>query len=108
MADSFKSDNNIFNNRITFLIGLRAKPEIFKIIKEKHINEKYDEISIQDKKNDLIIWNALYTTEVVKNGILKQYLHPIYNKFYDLIAKKKTIEDPKFFVLMLHTLAYNQ
>ena len=93
MADSFKSDNNIFNNRITFLIGLRAKPEIFKIIKEKHINEKYDEISIQDKKNDLIIWNALYTTEVVKNGILKQYLHPIYNKFYDLIAKKKTIEE---------------
>ena len=28
MSESFKSDNNIFNNRITFLIGLRAKPEI--------------------------------------------------------------------------------
>lgn len=93
MSESFKSDNNIFNNRIIFLIGLRAKPEILEIIKNKHIGEKIDEISIQDKKNDLIIWNAIYTTEVVKNGVLKKYLHPIYNKFYDLIPTKKTLED---------------
>lgn len=93
ISDSFKSDNNIFNNRITFLIGLRAKPEILEIIKQKHINEKIDDISIQDKKNDLIIWNAIYTMEVVKNGVLTKYLHPIYNEFYDLIPKKRTIED---------------
>lgn len=93
MSDSFKSDNNIFNNRIIFLIGLRAKPEIMEIVNHKHINEKIDEISIQDKKNDLLIWNAVYTMEVVKNGVLKKYLHPIYNKFYDLIPKKNTLED---------------
>lgn len=93
MTESFKSDNNIFNNRITFLIELRAKPEILEIIQKKHIDEKIDEILIQDKKNDLIIWNAIYTTEIVKNGILKKYLHPIYNKFYTLIPKQRTLED---------------
>jgi AraC-like DNA-binding protein len=84
---------NIFNNDISFLIKLRAKPQILEIVKKKHLDEISDEISIQDKKNDLLIWNAMYTREIVENGILTRYLHPIYNKFYTLIPTLNTIED---------------
>ncbi|GEP64352.1 MULTISPECIES: helix-turn-helix domain-containing protein [Clostridium] len=93
MDNSFISDMNIFNNDISFLIKLRAKPQILEIVKKKHLDEISDEISIQDKKNDLLIWNAMYTREIVENGILTRYLHPIYNKFYTLIPTLNTIED---------------
>ncbi len=91
MDDSFKSDSNIFNNDISFLIKLRAKPQILEVVKQKHFQEISDEISIEDKKNDLIIWNAMYTREIVENGILTRYLHPIYNKFYTLIPSLNTL-----------------
>lgn len=87
------SDMSIFNNDISFLIKLRAKPQILEIVKKKHLDEISDEISIQDKKNDLLIWNAMYTREIVENGILTRYLHPIYNKFYTLIPTLNTIDD---------------
>lgn len=87
------SDMSIFNNDISSLIKLRAKPQILEIVKKKHLDEISDEISLQDKKNDLLIWNAMYTREIVENGILTRYLHPIYNKFYTLIPTLNTIED---------------
>ncbi|WP_271813531.1 helix-turn-helix domain-containing protein [Clostridium beijerinckii] len=93
MENSFMSDMSIFNNDISFLIKLRAKPQILEIVKKKHLDEISDEISLQDKKNDLLIWNAMYTREIVENGILTRYLHPIYNKFYTLIPTLNTIED---------------
>ncbi|WP_017209760.1 helix-turn-helix domain-containing protein [Clostridium beijerinckii] len=93
MDNSFMSDMSIFNNDISFLIKLRAKPQILEIVKKKHLDEISDEISIQDKKNDLLIWNAMYTREIVENGILTRYLHPIYNKFYTLIPTLNTIYD---------------
>lgn len=93
MDNSFISDMSIFNNDISFLIKLRAKPQILEIVKKKHLDEISDEISIQDKKNDLLIWNAMYTREIVENGILTRYLHPIYNKFYTLIPTINTIDD---------------
>lgn len=93
LDNSFMSDMSIFNNDISFLIKLRAKPQILEIVKKKHLDEISDEISIQDKKNDLLIWNAMYTREIVENGILTRYLHPIYNKFYTLIPTLNTIED---------------
>lgn len=86
------SDMNIFNNDIYFLIQLRAKPQILEIVKKKHLDEIEDEISIEDKKNDLIIWNAMYTREIVENGILTKYLHPVYNKFYTLIPTLNNIK----------------
>lgn len=92
MDNSFISDMNIFNNDISFLIELRAKPQILEIIKKKHLDEIEDEISIEDKKNDLIIWNAMYTREIVENGILTKYLHPVYNKFYTLIPTLNNIK----------------
>jgi AraC-type DNA-binding domain-containing proteins len=93
LDNSFISDMSIFNNDISFLIKLRAKPQILEIVKKKHLDEISDEISIQDKKNDLLIWNAMYTREIVENGILTRYLHPIYNKFYTLIPTLNTIDD---------------
>lgn len=61
---------SIFSNDISFLIELRAKPQIFEIIKQKHINENTMKYPLEDKKNDLIIWNAIYTKEVAHNGIV--------------------------------------
>ncbi|RII32754.1 AraC family transcriptional regulator [Clostridium chromiireducens] len=92
MDNSFKSDMSIFNNDISFLIELRAKPQILEIVTQKHLAEISDEIPIQDKKNDLIIWNAMYTRQIVENGILTRYLHPVYNKFYDLIPTLNTLQ----------------
>ena len=89
----FKSDSNLFSNDISFLIELRAKPQIIEIIKEKHLEEISENISIQDKKNNLIIWNAMYTREIVANGILTKYLHPVYNKFYTLIPSLNTLKE---------------
>nr|WP_242965969.1 AraC family transcriptional regulator [Clostridium chromiireducens] len=83
---------SIFNNDISFLIELRAKPQILEIVTQKHLAEISDEIPIQDKKNDLIIWNAMYTRQIVENGILTRYLHPVYNKFYDLIPTLNTLQ----------------
>ncbi|HCW52867.1 MAG TPA: AraC family transcriptional regulator [Clostridium sp.] len=92
MEDTFLSDINIFSNKISFLIELHAKPEIIYIIKNKHKDEIENEISITDKKNDLLIWNAIYSKEVIKNGIATKYLHPIYNKFYKEISFLNSID----------------
>ena len=61
MEDTFLSDVNIFSNKISFLIELHAKPEIIYITQNKHKDEIENGISITDKKNDLIIWNAIYS-----------------------------------------------
>lgn len=92
MDDTFLSDINIFSNRISFLIDLHAKPEIIYIIKNKHRIEIEDGTSLTDKKNDLLIWNAIYTKEVIKNGIATKYLHPIYNKFYKQITSENSLK----------------
>ena len=92
MEDTFLSDTNIFSNKISFLIELHAKPEIIYIIQDKHKNEIENEISITDKRNDLLIWNAIYSKEIIKNGIATKYLHPIYNKFYKKISSLNSID----------------
>ena len=92
MEDTFLSDVNIFSNKISFLIELHAKPEIIYITQNKHKNEIENGISIADKKNDLIIWNAIYSKEIIKNGIATKYLHPIYNKFYKQISSLNSID----------------
>lgn len=92
MEDTFLSDINIFSNKISFLIELHAKPEIIYIIQNKHKDEIENEISITDKKNDLLIWNAIYSKEIIKNGIATKYLHPIYNKFYKEISLLNSLD----------------
>lgn len=92
MEDTFLSDINIFSNKISFLIDLHAKPEIIYIIQNKHKSEIEDGTSTTDKKNDLLIWNAIYTKEVIKNGIATKYLHPIYNNFYKKISSENSLK----------------
>ncbi|MGH4122870.1 MAG: helix-turn-helix domain-containing protein [Clostridium sp.] len=85
MLETFESDIYIFNNDISFLIESKNIPKVLGTLKEKHIQEKENGHSINNKKNDLIIWNAIYTKEIIKNGVSKSALHPLYNKFYDKI-----------------------
>lgn len=92
LYEHFKSDKNIFSNDISFLIKLRDKPGLIHLAKQKHKEEIEEEVSIENKRNDLLIWNAIYTKEIVENGISTKYLHPIYNKFYDIIPTLNTIE----------------
>ena len=89
--ESFESDFNIFNNKMSLLIDSRNKEEIIKVIKAKHSSEIYDEVDKEHKMDDLIIWNAIYTREIIRNGIAKKYLHPIYNKFYRRIKEASSI-----------------
>lgn len=92
MYEHFKSDVHIFSNDILFLIDLKAKPQILEIAIDKHKGELIDQLSIENKRTDLVIWNAIYTKEIIKHGISTKYLHPIYNNFYDLIPKLNTLE----------------
>lgn len=92
MEDTFLSDLNIFSNKISFLIELHDKPEILHIVKTKQKNELIDEISTNEKKVDLFIWNAIFSKEVIKNGIATKYLHPTYNKFYKQITSLNSVK----------------
>ena len=89
--ESFESDFNIFSNKISFLIESRNKEEIIRIVKEKHKSEVSDDVDKEHKRDDLIIWNAVYTREIIKSGISKKYLHPIYNRFYRQIKEASNI-----------------
>ncbi len=57
----------------------------------KHKNELFDEISTNEKKIDLYIWNAIFSKEIIKNGIATKYLHPVYNKFYKQISSLNSV-----------------
>lgn len=89
--ESFESDFNIFSNNISSLMESKNKDEIIKIFKEKHQSEIIDEVDTEHKRDDLIIWNAIFSREIIRNGISKKYLHTIYNKYYRLIKDTITI-----------------
>ncbi|MGH4119354.1 helix-turn-helix domain-containing protein [Clostridium sp.] len=82
MIETFESDIYIFNNDISFLIQSKNIPKVLYILKEKHKQEQENGQTTRNKKSDLIIWNAIYTKEIIKNGVSKSALHPLYNKFY--------------------------
>jgi YesN/AraC family two-component response regulator len=67
--------------------------KVLKNLKEKHLQEEKNGQSIKNKKYDLIIWNAIYTKEIIKNGVSKSALHPLYNKFYDKIQSITKLEE---------------
>jgi len=66
----------------TFIPSLKSSDLIVTLKKKL---EKENGQSTRNKKNDLIIWNAIYTKEIIKNGVSKSALHPLYNKFYEKI-----------------------
>lgn len=92
MYESFISDNNLFNNKFSSLIDTRNKPGILYDIKQKHIDEIENSLPVDLKKSDLIIWNAVFSREIIRHGVSKKYLHPIYNKYYEKINDSSDIE----------------
>lgn len=91
MYNSFISDITIFSNDISSLIDSSNRPAILKNITDKHLKELEDELDADTKRNDLLIWNAIFTKEIIRLGVSKKYLHPLYNKFYDKILITKSL-----------------
>lgn len=93
MYNSYISDITIFSNDISSFIDSCNRPAILKNIRDKHSKELDDDFNLDIKKNDLLIWNAIYNKEIIRCGVSKKYLHPIYNKYYNKIPTLKTLVD---------------
>ena len=85
MYDIFESDMYFFNNDVFNIIEYKDRKSLIRLIEQKHSWENTDNIPMTTKKNDLIIWNVLFIREIIKKGSSKQYLHPLYNKYYKSI-----------------------
>lgn len=107
MLESFESDIYIFNNDISFLMESKNISKVLGSINEKHLKEKENGKSISDKKNDVIIWNAIYTKEIIKNGVSKSALHPLYNKFYDKIQITDNLNELQALEITMATEYFN-
>ncbi len=107
MLETFESDIYIFNNDISFLIQSKDIAKAVSKLKEKHMQEKENGQSISNKKNDLIIWNAIYTKEIIKNGVSQIALHPLYNKFYDKIQIITNLNDLQALEITMATAYFN-
>lgn len=92
MYDVFESDIYFFNNDVFSIIESKNKENLISLIKQKHSWETMDKIPKATKRNDLIIWNAVFTREIIKKGPSKQYLHPLYNKYYNAILSCVDLE----------------
>jgi len=99
MFDSFISDMDLFSKEFQSFIECRNRDAISDRLAIKHQNELHEELSIFDKKNDLLMWNLLLSRETIKEGVFKDALHPLYNKFYFKIQKAFSINE-------LHALEY--
>lgn len=93
MEETFISDRYFFDNTISSLIESNAKTDIIDIITKKHQEELANEISFDDKKIDLFIWNVVYTREILKKGTYTKSFHMLYNKFYKKISKSSTLKE---------------
>lgn len=93
MYDVFESDIYFFNNDVFSIIESKNKDNLITLIKQKHSWETMDKIPKATKKNDLIIWNAIFIREIIKKGPSKQYLHPLYNKYYNAILSCVDLEN---------------
>ena len=94
MYDAYDSDRDFFSNEITFLLEQKDRNSIIYIIEKKHkkeLMEKY--FPINNKRNDLLIWNVVFIREIIKNGSTKQFIHTLYNKYYRLIQTLSTLSD---------------
>jgi len=91
--ESFESDFNIFNNKISLLMKSFDKDGVLDIVRRRHISEISDEVDKEHKKDDLIIWNAIFSRDIISKGISKKYLHLIYNKYYRKVKEANTINE---------------
>jgi AraC-like DNA-binding protein len=107
MLETFESDIYIFNNDISFLIQSKNIPKVMSLLTKRHQQEKENGKSIINKKNDLIIWNAIYTKEIIKNGVSKSALHPLYNKFYYRIQAITNLTELQALEISMATAYFN-
>ena len=66
MYDAYDSDSDFFSNEITFLLEQKDRNSIIYIIEKKHkkeLMEKY--FPINNKRNDLLIWNVVFIREKI-------------------------------------------
>ena len=92
MYDAYDSDSYFFSNEITFLMEQKNKEAILNIIKQKHIAENKEYIPITTKKNDLMMWNVIFVREIIKQGTSKQFIHTLYNKYYNTIQTLNSLD----------------
>lgn len=85
MYDVFASDEYFFNDAVFLAIETKDKNRLFSIIAHKQALEIQENVPALTKRNDLIIWNAIFIREIIKKGSSKQSLHPLYNKYYKSI-----------------------
>lgn len=85
MYDVFASDEYFFNDAVFFAIETKDRNKLLSIIEHKQSLEIQENVPVVTKRNDLIIWNAIFIREIIKKGPSKQYLHPLYNKYYKSI-----------------------
>ena len=113
MRDIFVSDDYFFSLETSFIMETRDKDRLLKLVKQKHSWEIQDGLSVITKRNDLLIWNVLYTREIIKNGVSKQYLHPVYNKYYKSIQLLSSLVELQeleckmihsYFDILIHSL----
>jgi AraC-like DNA-binding protein len=107
MLETFESDIYIFNNDISFLIESKNVPKVLSTLKEKHKQENENGQTTGNKKNDLIIWNAIYTKEIIRNGVARSALHPLYNKFYERIQVLTKLSELQALEISMATAYFN-
>ncbi len=94
MYDSYDSDSYFFSNEIAFLLEQKDKNSILSIIRNKHNDELKEKFfPINNKRNDLLIWNVIFIREIIKNGSSKQFIHTLYNKYYRSIQILSSLSD---------------
>ncbi|WP_244833564.1 helix-turn-helix transcriptional regulator [Clostridium sp. BJN0001] len=94
MYDTYDSDSYFFINDIFSLIAQKDKESILCLIYKKHEEEKQSKyFPLQNKKDDLLMWNVLFIREIIKNGSTIHFIHTIYNKYYERIKKLNTLEE---------------
>lgn len=101
MEDTFISDKYFFDTTISALIESNAKADIIHLITKKHKQEIDDDVSFEDKKIDLFMWNVVYIREILKKGTYAQNFHILYNKFYKKISRASNLEELQCIELQL-------
>ncbi|WP_411169223.1 helix-turn-helix transcriptional regulator [Clostridium sp. MB05] len=86
-TDKFIGDDQFFYTDFQTFIKTNDFTQILDHLKKKHIYEISIEKDIDEKKYDLIIWNAFLSKEIIKDKIIKIALHDVYNFFYLNIIK---------------------
>lgn len=88
----YDSDIYFFTNEVTFLLNNKDKDKMIELVKNKHKKENHNNITTNNKRDDLLMWNVIFAREIIKTGNSKKYLHTIYNKYYSAIQNNISLQ----------------